>query len=403
MAKKGTTDTTTGRLFSDRQPDFFEKSAEEAADDGLRKPVECLGTTFASDAARRDYFLKELRGKLRDPEFRKLPGFPRADDEDILLLSDPPYFTACPNPFIVDFVKAHSRGAALESETSKPPFTGELGASKRHAVYMFHPYHTKVPPDVIRRLIEHYTSEGELVLDGFSGSGMTGVAAREANRDAILVDLSPISTFVSSVNTSSTDWRLTVRTLAHLLAESEKQWLFLYETNEAGKALPVNYYVWSDVFTCPECVHEFPFFPHGVVHHGTKVETRKSFPCPSCAADLNVRRIERVLVHEGKKRALVWVNAGTGRARVNREPNKHDLDLAAACEQRLPEEWYPTDPIDPAGYSAKLAQLGDKKITDISRFLSRRNLIVFADLWARVGRIEDPGVRNLAKSTLTSI
>ena len=55
---------------------------------------------FESDEARREYFLEKLRQKLKDPEYRKIEGFPIGEDEDILALSDPPYYTACPNPFI---------------------------------------------------------------------------------------------------------------------------------------------------------------------------------------------------------------------------------------------------------------------------------------------------------------
>ena len=68
-------------------------------------PVECLGQTFPSDEARRKHYLKLLAEKLKDPEFRKIEGFPIGSDEDILALSDPPYYTACPNPFIEDFVQ----------------------------------------------------------------------------------------------------------------------------------------------------------------------------------------------------------------------------------------------------------------------------------------------------------
>jgi len=67
-------------------------------------PVECLGMTFNSEKERRAYFLDKLREFLADPEFRKIEGFPIGEDEDILALSDPPYYTACPNPFIEDFI-----------------------------------------------------------------------------------------------------------------------------------------------------------------------------------------------------------------------------------------------------------------------------------------------------------
>jgi len=60
-------------------------------------PVVCLGKTFESEAQRRAYFTEELRRRL--PELRQIEGFPIGSDEDILALSDPPYYTACPNPF----------------------------------------------------------------------------------------------------------------------------------------------------------------------------------------------------------------------------------------------------------------------------------------------------------------
>ena len=39
-------------------------------------PVECLGMTFENDEERREYFVERLREKLKDPEFRKIEGFP---------------------------------------------------------------------------------------------------------------------------------------------------------------------------------------------------------------------------------------------------------------------------------------------------------------------------------------
>jgi hypothetical protein len=234
---------------------------------------------------------------------------------------------------------------------------------------------------------------------------MTGVAAREVGRNAIVVDLSPVASFISGVNCQSQDWRQTLQVFEEIITAAEQKWGYIYQTEEGQHKLPVNYYVWSDIFTCPTCANEFPFFPYGVIHHVkvNKVETRKSFPCPCCQAKLSVRRVERVLVQNQKKKALAWVNAGTGRKRVNRAPNEYDLELAAQIEKLERLDWYPVDAVNLEGYSAQLAQLGDKAITDVSRFLSHRNLIVFADLWERVSRLEDISLRNLCRATLTSI
>ncbi len=103
MSKASKKDPETKKLFAESQSDLFDKSLEEELEDS-GGPVECLGMTFESDEARREYFLEKLREKLQDPEFRKTPGFPKGEDEDILRLSDPPYYTACPNPFSRDFI-----------------------------------------------------------------------------------------------------------------------------------------------------------------------------------------------------------------------------------------------------------------------------------------------------------
>ena len=86
-------DNKSGSLFSD------------GTGEKLKGPVECLSMTFENDDKRRKYFMEKLREKLKDPEFRKIEGFPIGSDEDILGLSDPPDYTVCPNPFIGDFIK----------------------------------------------------------------------------------------------------------------------------------------------------------------------------------------------------------------------------------------------------------------------------------------------------------
>ena len=53
---------------------------------------------------------KEDIDKVRDIE-----GFPIGTDEDIIALSDAPYYTACPNPFIKEFIEKN--GTPYEEET----------------------------------------------------------------------------------------------------------------------------------------------------------------------------------------------------------------------------------------------------------------------------------------------
>lgn len=145
------------------------------------EPVVCLGMTFKNDDERREYFQNELRKKL--PELKEIEGFPIGDDEDIIALSDPPYYTVCPNPWLNDFVeewlieKRSRYGLETDDEYHREPFATDVTEGRSDNIYMAHNYHTKVPPKAIMRYILHYTQPGDFVFDGFCGTGMTGVAA----------------------------------------------------------------------------------------------------------------------------------------------------------------------------------------------------------------------------------
>ena len=110
---------------------------------------------------------------------RNIEGFPIGSDEDIIALSDAPFYTACPNPFIEDFIKEY--GTPYDEATDdyhREPFAADVSEGKNDPIYMAHSYHTKVPHKAIMRYILHYTNPGDIVFDGFSGTGMTGVAAQ---------------------------------------------------------------------------------------------------------------------------------------------------------------------------------------------------------------------------------
>src|SRR5690606_10219815 len=103
-------------------------------------------------------------------------GFPHGEIEDILNLSDPPYYTACPNPFIVDFIRHYGKPYGPGSSYSKAPLAVDVTEGKNDPLYRLPSYHTKVPPKAIQHYLLHYTEPGDIVLDAFCGTGMTGVA-----------------------------------------------------------------------------------------------------------------------------------------------------------------------------------------------------------------------------------
>jgi len=142
-------------------------------------------------------YKEDLKNKL--PELKKVEGFPIGNDEDILVLSDPPLYAACPNPYIAEFIEKN--GKPYDEDTDiykKEPYRGDFSSGRNDKMLNAHFYHTKVPPKAIQVCIEHYTNPGDIVFDGFCGTGTTGVATNRSGRYSILMDLSPIATFISA-------------------------------------------------------------------------------------------------------------------------------------------------------------------------------------------------------------
>ncbi len=393
-------------------------------------PVTCLGITFENDEARRAHFTEELREKLRDPEFRKIEGFPIGDNEDILNLSNPPYYTACPNPWITDFI--------TEWEAQKPeqeegyhcePFAADVSEGKNNPIYNAHTYHTKVPHKAIMRYILHYTQPGDIVLDGFCGTAMTGVAAqmcgdREAVmslgyqvkpdnsiwetdvneddktvwkpfsklgvRQSVLNDLSPAATFIAHNYNTPVDIHAFVRDATRILAEVEEECRWMHETRHSdGRTGKINYTVWSDVFVCPDCTREVVFWEVAVDKKAGKV--LDNFPCPHCSSSLTKRKMERAWVTsydsalkksvKQAKQVPVLINYIVDGKRAEKPPDSYDLALMEKIESREIPYWFPISEI-PDGFNTRQPK-GSHGITHVHHFYTKRNLWALSALLSK--------------------
>ena len=254
--------------------------------DPRNRPVECLGMTFENDDARRAYFLDKLRERLRDPEFRKIEGFPIGSDEDILALSDPPYYTACPNPFLEDFIKHYGKPYDPNEAYEGKPFATDVTEGRHTWLYKAHTYHTKVPPKALCRYIEHYTKPCQIVLDGFAGSGMTAVGALlvKTSRSTITCDLSPAATFVSSGYLAEVNPQSFIKEAYRIADALDRELGWMYRPENGSATPPIcNYYVWSDVFLCASCESEIIFWD--AAFESKQKKFRDTFKCTSCGAE----------------------------------------------------------------------------------------------------------------------
>ena len=405
-------------------------------------PVTCLGLTFENDEARRAHYTEELRKKLQDPEFRKIEGFPIGSDEDILNLSDPPYYTACPNPWIAEFIaewEAQKPKKPGDNQYHREPFAADVSEGKNDPIYNAHSYHTKVPHKAIMRYILHYTEPGDIVFDGFCGTGMTGVAAQMCGdrevvmslgyqvkpdgtilqeemdedgkkiwrpfsklgvRRVILNDLSPIATFISHNYNHKLDVNRFAKAAQSILKNLEKELGWMYETTHInGNKCLIDFVIWSEQFSCPDCGAEISFLNEALDNESNEV--RAEFPCPDCNSILTKKRMERVFE--------TTIDPATGQpwkhikyqpteihykysgAKYTKKPDDEDLKVISTIHRR---DWPANIPTNEFPISSMYhgSRIEPKGYTHAHHFFFRRPLESLSYLWRHGSDESDPRI-----------
>lgn len=445
-----------GKLFNSKFVPAKEGSGrlfdEELVSDN-DEPVTCLGKTFKNDNERRVWFTEKLRDKLEDPEFRMIEGFPIGSDEDILKLSDPPYYTACPNPWISDFID--------EWEDQRPelpkdyyylrePFATDVSEGKNDPIYSAHAYHTKVPHKAVMRYILHYTEPGDIVFDGFAGTGMTGVAAQLCGdrqvimslgyqvkqdgtilkvdvdedgrkiwkpfsklgiRHSILNDLSPIATFIGYNYNSPVNVEIFQKEANRILKEVERECGWMYETiHTDGKTKArIEYTVWSEIFNCPNCTDEIVFLDEALDHKTKRV--KDVFLCPNCGSKLSKKKMERcyetifdsalgtsIRLPKRKPSLIVYK---IGKTKYEKKPDDNDLKILERINKLQFPYHFPIDrmmhaPDDVECWGDKW-RAGTASFSHIHHLFLPRAVQVLSFLWQKANSYHDKRIRNMLK------
>lgn len=267
-----------------------------------QQTITVLGKTFNSEEERRNYFREELRKKL--PELKQMEGFPIGEDEDILNLSDPPYYTACPNPWLNEFVaewEASKTGCSKKVVNS--PFPEDIKAGKNHAIYNAHTYHTKVPHEITSKFLLYYTNPGDIIIDSFAGTGMTGVGGSFCDtmdneskynfnndfkridasfelgkRNVINIDLSSIASHISLIHNSRVDLDSLNSEYTDLIKTLQNH-ESVYQIENGARIGKTNYTVFSQIYICNNCSENFDFY---TASYDKENNFRENPICPHC-------------------------------------------------------------------------------------------------------------------------
>ena len=267
------------------------------------------------------------------------------------------------------------------------------------------------------RYILHYTEPGDLIYDGFCGTGMTGVAAKLCgnpdlefqrsvevqdkgvkwgSRNAILGDISPAATFIAHNYVHPVNPDIFEKQCNSIMTEFEKELGWMYKTkhifNEGELSLEnldanINYIVWSDVFICPHCGKELIFTE--VANDKSNGSVKGDFDCDGCGVVLKKTGCKRAMEYYFDvklqseyliaKQVPVLINYSYLGKKYEKKPDENDLKLIEKINSLEIPYWYPTDEL-PAGSNTDQPR-NSHGVQRIHQFYTHRNLYAISFLY----------------------
>lgn len=291
----------------------------------------------------------------------------------------------------------------------------------------------------------HYSDPGDIILDAFCGTGMTGIAARlcgnaqevqelglEVSRDgcifgpdgdyishlsprkALLNDLSPMATFIASNLNYSIDTKMFKREARRILHALEEEFGWLYQTWHKDKNNSnqiegtIEFVIWSDIFVCPECNKEITFWKEAIDLDNGRV--RGEFPRPNCSTSLSKQNLDRawntyfdsflgVPITQAKQKPVL-INYSVGRRRYEKVLDPHDLAVLEKIEEHSKLHYFPAERLPEGDESRQNDRSG---MSHLHHFFTPRNQIALAALWRHINKVEDKRVRMALILVFTAI
>lgn len=280
----------------------------------------------------------------------------------------------------------------MKPEIAQLPET--ITVPRTDPIYNCHAYLTKVPIGAIQPFIDAFTRPGEVVVDFFAGSGMTGLAALTLNRRARLSDISVLGKHIATgylIDAPAPEIRAAAN---RAMANAREALDGLYMTRRAsdGASVEMIRTVWSFTYLCPSCTEEMVYFAALNASGGAPQR------CPSCGHPFARRDWPR-----GKDvpvEVVVPGEDGRQAAQDVRETDRRRI-RAASKDERLRD--VPSLPIGEDREMFSRSGLGRSGMTETAKFFSPRNGIALMELRRAIDDVEDEAVRQQLLFAFTAI
>ena len=273
----------------------------------------------------------------------------------------------------------------------RPALAAEISVKRSDPAYNAHAYLTKVPVAAIEPFLKEFTKPGDVVLDMYGGSGMTGVAAAICGRRAELRDISVLGRHIGRNYVNLVDEKEFRKVAEWVVARTREHLGNVYGVTcgDCGSAATLSRTVWTFVYECTYC--------HQAINYYRAFEAadwvRAEMKCPACSQPFTSRGSKRI-AEEPVIDTIACDCSSTLRNYGHTEP----LQLASADGIPCPDAVISEDREMFRSSALKKHGLGRT-----SAFFSQRNLSVLAALRAAIEEIEPGELREKLLFSFTAI
>lgn len=289
-----------------------------------------------------------------------------------------------------------------------------IPSTRSGALFNAHSYPTKINTLAVMACILAHTEPGDVVFDGFAGSGATGLAAtlcgkpdpnmrallderipgiEWGERNAVLYDLSELAAFIGDSLLNAPDPVEFESAASALLQTLENELGWMYQTTGPdGREGDIRHILWTEHLVCPNCGEISTFWESAVEVEPARI--RELAKCESCLHQFKSGSAERLtetyednllgVQRERRVRTPAFVYGISGRTRWKRPAQTADFDLL----ERIDHQHLPTSvPI------VRMMNSSDSRwgymhrsgyhfgIEYVHDFYTRRNLMMVSRAW----------------------
>lgn len=278
---------------------------------------------------------------------------------------------------------------------ARRPIPATASAGKGSNAYQVHTYPTKVPPGAIEPFILASTEPNGLVLDPFCGSGMTGLAALNVGRRAVLSDLAPGAVHLAHNHTHPVHPDNLATALRSVLAATAATESLLYASTCPTCQRPdlLRHLVWTDVHDCTKCAAPIRVWDQTDDTGGSS----RTLTCR--CGNLQTRAGVHGVRNEPAEKAVA---CGSCRKLQRGPVDDADLALLKRLKRRKVQHWIPSVPMGPDREMYRRSALHLRDIHDVADFWSHRSKLALSELWHNIGQVDDPAARSALQFAFTN-